>query len=78
MWIKMEPLIGLHSFPVQLSEQSVLIFEGSFTWTRSEFEALQVTRHELRSNFSGYIFSQLNNCIYLQPNNLCCDLYQNE
>lgn len=58
---------------MQLSEQSVLIFEDSFTSIWSDFEAQQVTRHELRSHFSGYIFSQLNNGIYLQPNNLRCD-----
>lgn len=72
----MEPLIALSSLLVQLSEQSMLIFEASFTSIRSDFEALQVTRHELKSNFSGYIFSQLNNCIYLQPNNLCCDCFR--
>ena len=68
----MEPLIALPSFLVQLSEQSVLIFEASFTSIWSDFEALQVTKHELKSHFSGRNFSQLNNCIYLQPNNLCC------
>ena len=73
MWIKMEALIALPSFLMQLSKQSVLILEASFTSIWSDFEALQVTTHELKSHFSGYIFSQLNNCIYLQPNNLCCD-----
>lgn len=65
--------IALPSLFVELSKQSVLIFEALFTSIQSDFEALQVSRHEVKSHFSDCIFSQLNNCIYLQPNNLCCD-----
>lgn len=69
MWIK----IALPSLFVELSKQNVLIFKALFTSIQSDFEALPVTRHGVKSHFSGHIFSQLNNCIYLQPNNLCCD-----
>lgn len=36
----MEPLIAFPSFLVQLYEQSVLIFEASFTLIWPDFEAL--------------------------------------
>lgn len=68
MWIK----IALPSLFVELSKQSMLIFEALFTSIQSAFEALQVTGHGVKSHFSGRIFSQLNNCICLQTNNLCC------
>lgn len=56
IWIKIEPLIALPSLLVQLCEQSVLIFEDSFTSIWSDFEALQVTRHELKSHFFRLYF----------------------
>lgn len=69
----MAPLMALPNTLAHLPEQSVLIFEASFTLTWAAYEALQVTRNKLKSHFSGYIFSQLNKCICLQLNNLCYD-----